>query len=50
MGTMRLWGELAGEGLNLNDETRERSGPYARLEDAPQGQRIGQRRIAYANC
>ena len=43
-------GELASEGLNLNDETWEKSGPYPRLEDASQGQGIGQRRISYANC
>ena len=42
--------KLAGECLNLNDETGGKSGPYARLEAAPQGQAIGQRRIAYAIC
>ena len=42
--------KLAGERLNLNDETGGKSGPYARLEAAPQGQAIGQRRIAYASC
>jgi len=42
--------KLAGERLNLNDETGGKSGPYARLEAAPQGQAIGQRRIAYATC
>ena len=42
--------KLAGECLNLNDETGGKSGPYARLEAAPQGQAIGQRRIAYATC
>jgi hypothetical protein len=40
--------KLAGEGLNLNDETGGKSGPYARLEAAPQGHVIGQRRIACA--
>ena len=40
--------KLAGECLNLNDETGGKSGPYARLEAAPQGQAIGQVRIAYA--
>ena len=29
--------KLAGERLNLNDETGGKSGPYARLEAAPQG-------------
>ncbi len=42
--------KLAGECLNLNDETGGKSGPYARLEAAPQGQAIGQRQIAYATC
>ena len=42
--------KLAGECLNLNDETGGKSGPYARLEAAPQGLAIGQRRIAYATC
>ena len=42
--------KLAGECLNLNDETGGKSGPHARLEAAPQGQAIGQRRIAYATC
>ena len=42
--------KFAGECLNLNDETGGKSGPYARLEAAPQGQAIGQRRIAYATC
>ena len=42
--------KLAGECLNLNDETGGKSGPYARLEAAPQGQAIGQGRIAYATC
>jgi len=42
--------KLAGECLNLNDETGGKSGPYARLEAAPQGHAIGQRRIAYAIC
>src|ERR1700693_4929260 len=40
--------KLAGQCLNLNDETGGKSRPYARLEAAPQGQAIGQRRIAYA--
>src|ERR1700758_3764112 len=40
--------KLAGECLNLNDETGGESGPYARLEAAPQGQAIGQGQIAYA--
>ena len=42
--------KLAGECLNLNDETGGKSGPYARLEAAPQGKAIGQKRIAYATC
>ena len=42
--------KLAGEGLYLNDETGGKSGPYARLEAAPQDQAIGQGRIAYATC
>jgi hypothetical protein len=42
--------KLAGECLNLNDETGGKSGPHARLEAAPQGQAIGQGRIAYATC
>ena len=33
--------KLAGECLNLNDETGGKSGPYARLEAAPQGLAIG---------
>ena len=42
--------KLAGECLYLNDETGGKSGPYARLEAAPQDQAIGQGRIAYATC
>ena len=42
--------KFAGECLNLDDETGGKSGLYARLEAAPQGQAIGQRRIAYATC
>ena len=42
--------KLASECLNLNDETGGKSGPYARLEAAPQGQAIGRGRIAYATC
>ena len=42
--------KLAGECLYLNDETGGKSGLYARLEAAPQGQAIGQVRIAYAPC
>jgi len=42
--------KLAGECLNLNDETGGKSGLYAHLEAAPQGQAIGQGRIAYATC
>src|SRR6516164_4420069 len=42
--------KLAGERLNLNDETGGKSGLYAHLEAAPQGQAIGQGRIAYATC
>ena len=42
--------KLARECLNLNDETGGKSGPYARLEAAPQDQAIGQKRIAYATC
>ena len=40
--------KLAGECLDLHDETGGKSGPYARHEAAPQGQAIGQVRIAYA--
>jgi hypothetical protein len=32
--------KLAGKRLNLDDETGGKSGPYARLEAAPQGQAI----------
>ena len=39
-----------GECLNLNDETGGKSGPHERLEAAPQGQAIGQGRIACATC
>ena len=35
--------KLAGERLNLNDETGGKSGLYAHLEAAPQGQAIGAR-------
>ena len=42
--------KLAGQCLNLNDETGGKSGLYARLEAAPQGQAVGQERIAYATC
>ena len=42
--------KFAGQRLNLNDETGGKSGPYARLEAAPQDQAIGLRRIAYATC
>ena len=42
--------KLAGECLYLDDETGGKSGPYARLEAAPQDQAIGQGRIAYATC
>jgi hypothetical protein len=42
-----VW-EFAGQCLNLNDESGGESGPYARLEALPQGQAIGQWRIAYA--
>jgi len=42
--------KLASECLNLNDETGGKSGPYARLEAAPQGQAIGQWQIACATC
>ena len=42
--------KLAGECLYLNDETGGKSGLYAHLEAAPQGQAIGQWRIAYAIC
>jgi hypothetical protein len=42
--------KLASECLNLNDETGGKSGPYAHLEAAPQGQAIAQRRSAYATC
>ena len=42
--------KLAGECLNLNDETGGKSGLDARLETAPQGQAIGQWQIAYAIC
>jgi hypothetical protein len=42
--------KLAGERLNLNDETGGKNGLYAHLEAVPQGQAIGQWRIAYATC
>ena len=40
--------KLASQGLNLNDETGGKSGLYARLEVAPQGQAFGRERIACA--
>jgi hypothetical protein len=42
--------ELASECLNLNDEAGGKSGLYARLEAAPQGQAVGPERIACATC
>jgi hypothetical protein len=42
--------KLAGECLNLNDETGGKAGLTPALEAAPQGQAIGQGRIAYATC
>src|SRR6202022_4537099 len=42
--------KLAGECLNLNHETGGKSGPYARLEAAPQGHAIEQRRTANSVC
>ena len=42
--------KLAGQCLNLNDETGGKSGLYARLEAAPQGQAVGPERIACATC
>ena len=45
-----VMGKLAGQGLNLNDESGGKSGLYARLEAAPQGQAVGPERIACATC
>lgn len=42
--------KLAGQCFNLNDETGGKSGLYARLEAAPQGQGVGPERIACATC
>ena len=42
--------KLAGEYLNLNDETGGKSGLYARLEAAPQGQAVWPGQIVYATC
>ena len=42
--------KLAGQCLNLNDEAGGKSGLYARLEAAPQGQAVGQEQIACATC
>jgi len=43
-------GKLAGECLNLNDETGGKSGLSARLEAVPPGQAYEQARIACAIC
>ena len=40
--------KLTSQGLNLNDEAGGKSGLYARLEAAPQGQAFGRERIACA--
>jgi len=42
--------KLTSQGLNLNDEAGGKSGLYALLEAAPQGQAIEQERIACAIC
>lgn len=42
--------KLAGEGLNLDDETGGKSGPYARPEAVPPGPRAGPDRTACAIC
>ena len=42
--------KLAGQGLNLDDEAGGKSGLYARLEAAPQGQAVWPERIACATC
>src|ERR1700757_98399 len=47
-GTPEAMRKRAGECLDQHDETGGKSGPYARHEAAPQGQAIGQVRIAYA--
>jgi hypothetical protein len=40
--------KLASQCLNLDDEAGGKSGLYARLEAAPQGQAVERERIAYA--
>jgi hypothetical protein len=42
--------KLTSQGLNLNDEAGGKSGLYARLEAAPQGQAFERERIACATC
>jgi hypothetical protein len=42
--------KLAGQCLNLNDEAGGKSGPYARLEAAPQDPEDGPERTASATC
>lgn len=42
--------KLTGKCLNVNDEAGGKSGPYARLEAAPQGQAVERGRIVCATC
>ena len=42
--------KFTGQSLNRNDEAGGKSGLYARLEAAPQGQAVEPERIAYATC
>jgi hypothetical protein len=42
--------KFAGQSLNLNDEAGGKSGLYARLEAAPQGQVVEPERIVSATC
>ena len=42
--------KFAGQRLNLNDEAGGKSGPYARLEAAPQDRGGGPERTASATC
>jgi hypothetical protein len=49
-GETEVMRKLAGEGLNLNDETGGKSGPSARPEAAPPGPGAGPDRTACAIC
>jgi hypothetical protein len=42
--------KFTGQSLNLNDEAGGKSGLYARLEAAPQGQACGREKIVFATC